>query len=159
MCRRHDPWRTRSRAAPVASCAKRQAEGCVRACRATSSAAHGFPIRRALFSASRSGGDPLGRPHWRTTALAALLFAFSLLLASAEATSPTLGRVLAWPMRLAERLFGPVGELGTLGGTLRFTVYHAINLLCLYFVAALILRQRPGKDSDNRASRIDVCIG
>jgi hypothetical protein len=34
-------------------------------------------------------------------------------------------------------------DLGTISGALRYAGYHAFNLLMLYVLSAIILRQRP----------------
>jgi hypothetical protein len=79
--------------------------------------------------------------------LTALLFAVCTLSASATATRDNLGLVLGWPLRLAELIFGPLEamEPGTIMGALGYTAYHGLNLLFLYLVSAIILRQRPKK--------------
>ena len=89
--------------------------------------------------------DLLRRPRWATMLLTAVLYVLCVLTGNAEATHDNIGLVLGWPMRLAIRLFGETGELGTFGGAIRYTVYHALNLLFLYLLAAVILRQRRRK--------------
>lgn len=93
--------------------------------------------------------DMLRRPRWRVLWLTALLFAVSIFAVSADATQNNLGWVLGWPMRSAELLFGSLGEFdtGTIGGAIRYTVYHGLNLLYLYVVAAFLLRQRPSRET------------
>jgi len=87
--------------------------------------------------------DMLRRPRWRALLLTAVLFAVSIFTVSADATRNNIGWVFGLPMRLAEQVFGSVEQIdpGTIGGAIRFTGYHGLNLLFLYFVAALILRQ------------------
>lgn len=89
--------------------------------------------------------DLLRRPRWRILGLTAVLFAISIFAVNAPATRNNLGWVLGWPLRLAEQLFGSLDTLGTgtIGGAIAYTVYHALNLLYLYLLAALLLRQRP----------------
>ncbi len=91
--------------------------------------------------------DMLRHPRWRVLWLTAALFALSIFAVSAEITQNNLGWVLGWPMKLAERLFGRVAELdlGTISGAIRYTLYHALDLLYLYVIAALLFRQRPKK--------------
>jgi len=93
--------------------------------------------------------DMLRRPRWRVLWLTAVLFAVSIFAVSADATQNNLGWVLGWPMRSAELLFGGLGEVdtGTIGGAIRYTVYHGLNLLYLYVVAACLLRQRPSRNA------------
>lgn len=88
--------------------------------------------------------DMLRRPRWRVLWLTALLFAVSVFAVSADATRGNLGWVLGWPMRLGELWFGSLEGLdtGTIGGAIRYTVYHGANLLYLYLVAAFLFRQR-----------------
>jgi len=88
--------------------------------------------------------DQLRHPRWRTLALTAMLFALSILLVNADLTRDNLGWILGWPLRLAEMSFGSLKEIdaGTVGGALRYTVYHMLNLLYLYGVAAWMLRGR-----------------
>ena len=93
--------------------------------------------------------DLLRRPRWRALVLTALLFALSVFAINWDATRDNLGLVLGWPSRVAGWLFGEVHDLATLGGSLRYTAYNALNLLFLYVVAALILRQRPRKQDHN----------
>ena len=92
--------------------------------------------------------DMLRRPRWRVLWLTALLFAVSIFAVSADLTRNNLGWALGWPLRVAEQLFGGLGDLdtGTIGGAIRYTVYHGLNLLYLYVVAALLLRERPPKE-------------
>ncbi|MBN2475786.1 MAG: ATP-grasp domain-containing protein [Pirellulales bacterium] len=89
--------------------------------------------------------DTLCRPRWPALLLTAALFAISLFAVSADATRNNLGWVLGWPLRVAERIFGSLDQIdpATITGALRYTGYHALNLLFLYIVAALLLRQRP----------------
>jgi len=93
--------------------------------------------------------DMLRRPRWRVLWLTALLFAVSIFAVSADLTRNNLGWALGWPLRVAEQLFGGLGDLdtGTIGGAIRYTVYHGLNLLYLYVVAALLLRERPPKET------------
>ena len=91
--------------------------------------------------------DMLRHPRWKAVLLTALLFAASIFATNADATRNNVGWVLGWPVRLAERVFGSLDQIdpGTIMGALRYTGYHALNLLFLYVVAALVLRQRPKK--------------
>ncbi|MFH1924721.1 MAG: ATP-grasp domain-containing protein, partial [Planctomycetota bacterium] len=102
--------------------------------------------------------DLLRHPRWRVVWLTAALFAVSIFALSADVTRNNLGWVLGWPMRLAEWLFGPVGDLdrGTVGGAIGFTVYHGLNLLYLYVVSAILLRQRPSKQTGGVSETADV---
>ncbi len=86
--------------------------------------------------------DLLLRPRWTAVALTFLLFAAGALLINAGATSGNIGSALVWP---AESIFGPMSEMdrGTITGALRYTGYHAFNLLMLYVLSAIILRERP----------------
>jgi predicted ATP-grasp superfamily ATP-dependent carboligase len=92
--------------------------------------------------------DLLRRPRWTAMLLTAALFVLCVLTGNIEATRNNVGLILGWPMRVAESLWGPIGALGTAGGALRYTVYHGLNLLFLFIVSALILRQRPERRSD-----------
>lgn len=91
--------------------------------------------------------DLLRRPRWRTLALTAVLFALSVFAINWDVTHDNLGLILGWPSRVAGKIFGELETLdrATLGGALRHTAYHALNLLFLFVVAALILRQPPKK--------------
>lgn len=91
--------------------------------------------------------DLLRRPRWRTILLTALLFAVSVFAVNAPATRDNIGWIVGWPLRLAEMIFGPLGEIdpGTILGAFKLTGYHALNLLFLYVVSALALRQRQKK--------------
>jgi hypothetical protein len=64
-------------------------------------------------------------------------------------------------MRLAEWLFGPVANLdrGTVSGALGFTVYHGLNLLYLYVVAAFLLRERPSRKAAEEPESTDRTEG
>ena len=86
----------------------------------------------------------LRHPRWRTLSLAAVLFVVSLLALNADITRNNLGWLLGWPMLAAERMFGSLDgfDRGSIGGALRFTAYHALNLLYLYVVAAVVMRER-----------------
>ncbi len=77
-----------------------------------------------------------------------VLFAAATLLANWDLTRNNVGLVLGWPMQLAERLFGPVQDRGTVAGALGYTFYNLLNLLFLYVVAAIILREGRGKKQD-----------
>ncbi len=101
--------------------------------------------------------DMLRRPRWRVLGLTAMLFAVSLFALSAEATRNNLGWVLGWPMRLAEGWFGSLRETdkATIGGAIRYTVYHVLNLLYLYLLAAIIFRQRPRRKAAKGPGRAD----
>ena len=95
--------------------------------------------------------DLLRHPRWRVLTLTAVLFALSVFAINAPATRDNLGWIVGLPSRLAARVFGELDQhkLGTLGGALRHTAYHALNLLFLFVVASLVFRQRPvrGKGS------------
>ncbi len=84
--------------------------------------------------------DMLRHPRWKTVLLTAVLFTVSLFAVNFPATQNNLGWVLGWGMRLAEGL-----DLGTVSGAVLYTGYHALNLLYLYIVAAILLRQPPRK--------------
>jgi predicted ATP-grasp superfamily ATP-dependent carboligase len=96
--------------------------------------------------------DQLRHPRWRTLALTAVLFALSILLLNADVTRNNLGWILGWPLRLAETCFGNLKDIdaGTISGALRYTVYHLLDLLYLYIVAAWLLRGRPKPEKDDR---------
>jgi predicted ATP-grasp superfamily ATP-dependent carboligase len=85
--------------------------------------------------------DMLRHPRWKTMLLTAVLFAVALFAVNVPATQNNLGWVLGWAVRLAEGL-----DVGTIRGAMLYTGYHALNLLYLYIVAAIILRQRPKKN-------------
>jgi predicted ATP-grasp superfamily ATP-dependent carboligase len=86
--------------------------------------------------------DMVRRPSWGVLALTALLFAASVLAINWGLTRDNVGWLLAWPSRVAERLFGAPRELGTVRGAVAHAVYHALNFLFLYVCAAFLLRQR-----------------
>ncbi|UCE59696.1 MAG: ATP-grasp domain-containing protein [Phycisphaerales bacterium] len=92
--------------------------------------------------------DMLRRPTWGVLLLTSLLFATSIFLINWEPTSNNLGWLLAWPSRLASRLFGDAEDLGTIAGAIAHAGYHALNFLFLYFCAVLALRQRRGDRQD-----------
>jgi hypothetical protein len=81
-------------------------------------------------------------PTWGVLALTSVLFAASVFLINWDATRDNVGWLLAWPSRLATRLFGEAAELGTLKGALGHAGYHALNFVFLYLCAVAILRQR-----------------
>jgi predicted ATP-grasp superfamily ATP-dependent carboligase len=89
--------------------------------------------------------DMLRHPRWRVLLLTAALFAVGILTAGIDATRDNVAWAFVWPMRLAEAIFGSLENVdrGTIGGALRYTFYHALNVLYLYLVAALLFRQRP----------------
>jgi hypothetical protein len=95
----------------------------------------------------RSFRSLLRNPRWRTLLLTALLYAVSLFLVSWEPTRDNIGLVAAWPMRFAEALFGSGHDTGTLAGASLETAAHVLNLLVLYVIAALLLREGPRQDS------------
>jgi hypothetical protein len=84
--------------------------------------------------------DMLRHPRWKTMLLTAALFAVGLFAANFDATRNNLGWVLGWGVRLAEDL-----DLTKISGAILYAGYHALNLLYLYVVAAILLRQRPKK--------------
>lgn len=85
--------------------------------------------------------DMLRHPRWRTMLLTAVLFAAGLFAVNFDATRNNLGWVLGWAVRLAEDF-----DRGTIGGAISYTAYQALNLLYLYLVAAIVLRQRPKRN-------------
>lgn len=89
--------------------------------------------------------DLLFKPSWRTIGLTVVLFIAATLLANWEVTRNNIGLVMGWPMRLAESLFGPVQDRGTIPGAVGYTFYNLLNLIFLYVCAALILREGRGK--------------
>jgi hypothetical protein len=91
----------------------------------------------------RRSRDMLRHPRWKVLLLTAVLFVVCIFLINTAATRTNVGWLFGWPRLLAENLFGEMGEPGTLRFALRFTGYYAANLLYLYVVAALLLRQRP----------------
>jgi predicted ATP-grasp superfamily ATP-dependent carboligase len=94
----------------------------------------------------RSFRAQIMKPRWRTLGLTVVLFAVALLLANWEPTRNNIGLVLGWPSRLAARLFGQVQDAGTVLGALGGALYGALDLLFLYVCAALILRERKGRE-------------
>ena len=90
--------------------------------------------------------DMLRQPSWQTVCLTALLYALCVFAVNADLTRSNIGWLLGLPMRLAEMIFGNASQLdkGTLGGALRYTAYHTMNLAWLYVIAALLRRERPG---------------
>lgn len=93
----------------------------------------------------RSFRGQLRHPRWRTLALTAVLFALSVFLANWGATSDTLGWVLGWSLRLGAKLFhGDIANRATPLGALAFTATNVVNLLFLYGVSAVFLREGRG---------------
>ncbi len=92
--------------------------------------------------------DMLRHPRWRTLLLTAVLFVVSVFAVEAPATRENVGWLLGWPLRLAEKVFGSLDQIdrGTITGAISYTGYHLLDLLYLYVVAAILLRQRPKKD-------------
>lgn len=88
--------------------------------------------------------DLLRRPRWRTLALTAALFSGSVFLANWGATVDSIGWVAGFPLRLGSYLFRHERDLGTPLGALAHTASHLVNLLFLYVVAALLLREGRG---------------
>ncbi len=71
----------------------------------------------------------------------AVLFAASLFLANWAPTANNIGWVIGFPGRIAQHILGPIVEINTLGGAIKHTVFQTLNLLFLYFIASLTLRQ------------------
>ena len=91
--------------------------------------------------------DLLLHPSWRTVWLTAALYALCVFVVNADVTRNNIGWIIGLPMKLAEQIFGEAGALdkGSIGGALRYTGYHLLNLTWLYVIAALIRRERPAK--------------
>ena len=72
---------------------------------------------------------------------AAVLYACSIFAMNWVVTRANVGWVIALPGRLAQAIFGVVQDPSTFVGALKQTGFHVFNLLFLYFVSALILRE------------------
>ena len=73
------------------------------------------------------------RPNWGTLLLTGALFALSVGIDRFEVTRHWLGWLLGWSRHRAE------GIAGQDGGSLAFAVYHILNFVYLYVLAAVIL--------------------
>lgn len=95
--------------------------------------------------------DLIRHPNWRTVWLTALLYAVCVFSVTAESTRDNLGWIIGLPMRLAEQVFGQSTEIekGTVGGAIRYTGYHMLNLAWLYLIAALVRRERLSLETED----------
>jgi predicted ATP-grasp superfamily ATP-dependent carboligase len=94
--------------------------------------------------------DLLRRPTWTALWVTALLFAFSTFFMSWEHTQDNVGWVLALPGRSVGALMGEI-DPGTPVGALKHTLANGLNLVFLYVIAALLLRQPRTKHPEEDA--------
>jgi hypothetical protein len=91
--------------------------------------------------------DMLMHPTWTTLLLTATLYALSVFTTNADITRDNIGWVFGLPGRVAELVAGRVepDQMGTIGGAIRHTCYHALNLFFWYLIAARLRRERPSE--------------
>ncbi len=97
--------------------------------------------------------DLLRQPTWSALLLTASLFAASIFLAHWAPTSNNIGFALGFPGRIAQTVLGPASDLTTLGGAIKHTIFQTLNLLFLYLVAAIVLRQSRTKYEARQAEQ------
>lgn len=99
--------------------------------------------------------DMLANPTWKVMLLTAALYTLGVFTVNWDVTRNNVGLVLGAPMRLAEAVFGrheSPEELARLGGAIRHTCYHALNLVAWYLLSAVALRERkerPTRESES----------
>jgi hypothetical protein len=81
------------------------------------------------------------------------LYAVCVFSVHADLTRDNIGWIIGLPMRLAEQIFGQVTKIdqGTIGGAVRYTGYHILNLVWVYLIAVLIRRETPGTEAEAEA--------
>jgi predicted ATP-grasp superfamily ATP-dependent carboligase len=84
--------------------------------------------------------DLLRRPTWRALWATALLYTFATFFMNWQWTQDNLGWLLAWPGRLIATVVGDIDPANPIGA-LKQTASHVLNLMWLYLVAALLLRE------------------
>jgi hypothetical protein len=84
--------------------------------------------------------DLLRRPTWRALWATALLYTFATVFMNWQWTQDNLGWLLAWPGRLIATVVGDIDPANPIGA-LKQTASHVLNLMWLYLVAALLLRE------------------